>query len=201
MTFARSLLLSAVFGSLALVQAQIFPSSCYVDTKLSTAITFKQHPLALGPDGDVVIGGRALVFHLAFCDRHTYGKDNAYEEVKGYLVTADDTNMCLSVSNLDQENATFSLQDCRFNGEGDVWASEAFAWYYNTKDGMPAKGVFNGENWNYVNQTGHGIYRLHAEKSKPDKQGWGKLLVDFTPQMSGPSPYLSIPVVGSHIYK
>lgn len=193
MTFPRVLLLSALLGSAALVEAAP-TSSCDVDLHQWGAITFNGTPLARDENGTVVIGGNPINFANAVCSQQRFGK---YEEQsKGYLVDANDPSQCLTASNLDQTGTTFYFQDCRFNGAGDVWASQSFAWDFDNNGAeQTAKGWFNGENFYYVNSTSYGIYSLRAEKSKPDIDGrLGKLLVDYTPDLTAPSTPLAIPM-------
>ncbi|EST08904.1 hypothetical protein PSEUBRA_001626 [Kalmanozyma brasiliensis GHG001] len=194
MAFPRALLLFALLGSAAFVRAAPTGSSCEVHLHQWGAINFNGSPLARGSDGDVVIGGNPINFANAVCSQQSFGK---YEkQSKGYLVDANDPTQCLTVSNLDQANATFGFQDCRFNGAGDVWASQSFAWDFDDNGASQnANGWFNGENPNYVNGSQYGIYSLRAERSKPDIDGrLGKLFVDYTPELTAPSTPLAIPM-------
>lgn len=197
MAFPRAALLSALLASASIVTAAPFPSSCDVDLHRWGAVTILDTPLSLGDSGKIVVGGNPLYFATAVCSEKDSGSRGLEENVKGYLVNANDPSQCLTASNLDQKGATFSLQDCRFNGAGDVWSSQSFAWTFdNNGASNSADGYFNGENFNFVNASSPPIYTLRTELQHPNVDGYlGELIADYTPNISSlPSGQLKIPM-------
>lgn len=188
------MLLSALLGSAALTAAAPVASTCQPALKQWGQITFDGTALSVGDDGDFVIGGPNPVnFAVATCSSANYGK---YEQQgQGYLVNATDATQCLTASNLDQQNATFSFQDCRYNGAGDISASQAFAYYTDYDGGNTLPAYFNGENSKAVNDTQPPIYTLKSQYDQISFQGsYGKLLADYTPNLSStPEQYISVP--------
>ncbi|CDR88944.1 uncharacterized protein SPSC_05776 [Sporisorium scitamineum] len=193
MTFPRALLLSALLGSAAL--AAPISSTCQPALKQWGQITYDGVALSLGEDGDFMVGGpNPINFAVATCETQYIGKYT--QQSKGYLVDATDATRCLTASNLDQANATFSFQDCRYNGAGDIWSSQSFAYYWDN-DGAnnDANGYFNGENYNAVNSSQPPIYSFKTQYDKLSFDGTrGKLLVDYTPNLTSlPAASISIP--------
>ncbi|GAC98248.1 hypothetical protein PHSY_005837 [Pseudozyma hubeiensis SY62] len=194
MAFARALLLSALLGSAALTTAAPISPACQPEPKDWGQITFNGIALSKGDDGDFVIGGpNPINFAVATCSQKYYGK----YEVQGaaYLVDATDSSQCLTASGLDQQDASFSFQDCRYNGAGDIWASQSFAYYTDYDGGNTLPAYFNGENQRAVNATQPPIYNLKSQYSELSFEGsLGKLMVDYTPNLSSvPSASLALP--------
>ncbi|SPO31159.1 uncharacterized protein UTRI_05193_B [Ustilago trichophora] len=197
MTFPRALLLSTLLASAALVRAAPFPSTCDLDLRSWGEITIAGTPLSVGKDGKIVVGGSPVHFAPAVCSSQRLGPKWLTEQSKGYLVNANEPSQCLTVSNLDQSGATFSLEDCRFNGAGDVWSSQSFAWIFeNDGTSNDADAYFNGENYNVVNASSPPIYTLRTQNTKSNFDGkLGELIADYTPNLTSlPSGQLKIPM-------
>lgn len=99
----------------------------------------------------------------------------------------------MTVSNLEQSNATFSFSGCRFNSAGDIWSSQSFAWTFDNNGAEQTGSVwFNGENFN--NNTS--IYTLRARDAQPTIDGQlGDLIAEYTPNLNAiPSDLLQIPM-------
>lgn len=188
------MLLSALLGSAALTTAAPVASTCHPNLKQWGQITFDGAALSVGDDGDFVIGGpNPINFAVATCSGGSYGK---YEgQGQGYLVNATDASQCLTASNLDQQNATFSFQDCQYNGAGDISAVQAFAYYSDYDGASDFQTFFNGENSKAVNTTQPPIYTLKSQYDQISFEGsYGKLLADYTPNLSSlPAKYLLTP--------
>lgn len=197
MAFPKALLLSTLLASAALIKAAPFPSTCDLDLHRWGEVTLAGMPLSLGEDGKIVVGGNPIYFASAVCSSQHLGYKGLTEQSKGYLVNANEPSQCFTVSNLDQSDTTFSLEDCRFNGAGDVWSSQSFAWIFeNTGASTGADAYFNGENYNVVNASSPPIYTLRTQNTKPSFDGkLGELIADYTPSLTSlPSGQLKIPM-------
>lgn len=187
MAFPRAIFLSALLGSTYMAKAAPVSSSppsssCQPNLKKWGQITFNGKPLSIDDSGKIVVGGNPLNFAVATCSTRHSGNKGLTEHSKGYFVNANDPSQCVTVSNLDQNNATFSFSDCRFNGAGDVWSSQSFAWNFdNSGAEQTASAWFLGENFN--NNTS--IYTLRAQHAVPTIDGQsGDLIADYTPDLN-----------------
>lgn len=159
-------------------------------------MTLDGKPLSINDSGKIVVGGNPLNFGVATCSTTYSGYKGLNEYSKGYFVNFEDPSQCVTVSHLDQSGATFGFQDCRFNGAGDVWSSQSFAWNFENNGGTSVKQVyFNGENFN--NNTS--IYTLKAQNTKPTIDGqYGELIADYTPDLTSvPDNQLQLPAYGA----
>ncbi|SJX64756.1 uncharacterized protein SRS1_15572 [Sporisorium reilianum f. sp. reilianum] len=194
MAFPRALLLSALLGSAAVTLAAPVFTPCEVNTKQWGSITYEGIPLSLGEDGSVEVGGVPINFAVATCQ--TTQTDRYDSQSKGYLVNANDPSKCLTASSLDQSDATFSLQECQFNGAqmaGDVYPEQSFAWDFDS-NGKLANAYLNGANSNAVNSTQPPLYTIKAQNDRYSFDGSrGKLLVDYTPSLTSLPTPIQIP--------
>lgn len=172
MTFQKSLLLSALIGSVVLVHsAPVASSTCSVDTHVWGAITTKEGlAVSTSDSGSIVVGGRPQQFMTGTCQTQDEARNT--KDTKGYLVNAYDNSKCLTVSQLERSGATFSFEQCQFD-KGSISPSQSFAWYATSKEFL-GKLFFSGENSSFVNASQFTSYSLKA-KDGPNSD----LIVDY----------------------